>query len=193
MKQTEKKDLILRYLYEKKDDNKEYNLRSILDENQVETSVMEVSRIADDLGMDKFIYLNNLSTKLKKGKITSKGIDYCEADSYTNKGQSIINNYNIINSPQSNIIANSNQVTINQTTHDKAASIINDIKEELIKGESFELEFKREVLECLSEIQNGIANKKAPKFALRSLLSMVGDTSSISGLVLSLVQLLGGG
>lgn len=193
MKQVEKKDVILRYLYAKRDNNQEYNLMSILEESGIETSYVEIARLADDLKADKYIALNDLSSKLKKAKISSKGIDYCEADSYAKKGQSIVNHYNITNSPQANIITGSSQVTINQTQEEKAESIISEIKQKLEEDKSFELKFKEEVLECLGEIQDGIANQKAPKFALRSLISMVGDASSITGLVMSLAQILGGG
>jgi hypothetical protein len=177
-------------LYERRDDNTDYNLKVILEENGVSTNQTEVARLADDLKTDKYIHLKDLSSVLKKARITSKGVDYCEADSYSKRGQSIVNNYHITNSPQANIVVNSSQVEINQTQQDKAESIINEIRDELAK-ESFELEFKKEVLECLTEIQNGISSQKAPKFAIKSLLSLVGNSASISGLALSLAQVFG--
>jgi hypothetical protein len=163
----------------------------ILEENGVSTNQTEVARLADDLKTDKYIHLKDLSSVLKKARITSKGVDYCEADSYSKRGQSIVNNYHITNSPQANIVVNSSQVEINQTQQEKAESIINEMREELAKDESFELEFKKEVLECLTEIQNGISSQKAPKFAIKSLLSFVGNSASISGLALSLAQVFG--
>jgi hypothetical protein len=38
MKQSEKLDIILRYLYERRDDGREYNIAGILAESNVETT-----------------------------------------------------------------------------------------------------------------------------------------------------------
>jgi hypothetical protein len=51
---------------------------------------------------------------------------------------------------------------------------------------------RTEILECLTEIEAGIANQKAPKFAIKSLLGMGSDIASISGLALNLAQLFQG-
>ncbi len=189
MKQSEKKDIILRFLYDRRDENQDYNLKDILESNSVSTNITEVARLADDLSNDKYINLKDLSSILKKARITSKGIDYCEENSYAKKGQSIINNYHIVDSPQANIVVNSSQVTINQTQQKQAESIIREIRDNLQHDKNLEHGFKSEVLECLSEIQEGIENQRAPKFAIRSLLSIVGDTASLSGLALNLAQL----
>ena len=193
MKQAEKKDIILRYLYEKRDDNQDYNLNEILVSQGVETNPTEVARLASDLKKDHYIELKDLSSVLKKARINGKGIDYCESDSYSNKGQGIVYNYHINNSPQANIIVNSNRVSINQKQHDKAESILAEIRKKLLEDESLDLQFKQEVMECLAEIKDGLTNKKAPKYAIKSLLSLVGDTASITGLALSLAKIFGFG
>lgn len=85
MKQSEKLDIILRYLYERKDDNKEYSIADIVTSSGIETNATEIARLAEHLEKDKYITLNNLSSKLKKAKITSKGITYAEGDSYSHR------------------------------------------------------------------------------------------------------------
>ena len=89
MKQSEKLDIILRYLYERRDDRREYNIAEILAESKVDTNPTEISRLALQLRDAKYIDLNNLSSTLKKARITAKGITYCEENSYSHKGQSV--------------------------------------------------------------------------------------------------------
>lgn len=59
MRQVEKKDIILRYLYERRDDGKQYNLHEVLAINDIMTNSLEVARLADDLSKDRFISLND--------------------------------------------------------------------------------------------------------------------------------------
>jgi hypothetical protein len=192
MKQSEKLDVILRYLYERKDDNTEYSIADVLESSGIETNPTEIARLAEHLEKDKYIKLNNLSSKLKKAKITSKGITYAEGDSYSHKGNNIINHYNVVNSPQTNIVVNSNQVSIDQTQYESATEIIKQIRDTISKDESVAVAVRTEILECLTEIESGLDNKKTPKFALKSLLGMGSDIASISGFILNLAQLLSG-
>jgi hypothetical protein len=194
MKQSEMLDVILRYLYERRNSRVEYSIASILEESNIVVDYNEMARLANQLKIDGFIELNVLSQKLKKAKITSKGITYCEEGSYSSKGkgQTVVNNYHIIDSPQANIVVGSSQVTINQEQHDKAENIIREIRETISHDQTVDLFLKKEILECLTEIESGIANKKAPKFAIKSLLGMGSDIASISGLALNLAQLFQG-
>lgn len=183
--------MILRYLYERRDDSQQYSIATILEELGIENNATEVARLADLLSKDKYIHLNDLSSKLKKARITAKGITYCEGSSYAHKGQSVVNHYHIVNSPQANIVVNSSQVEINQKQQDKAQEIINEMREAISRDQVVEIELKKDILECLTEIEAGIANKKTPRFAIKSLLGMGSDIASISGFVLNLAQLFG--
>jgi hypothetical protein len=113
MKQSEKLDIILRYLYERRDDRREYNIVDILSECNVETNYTETNRLAFTLRESKLIDLHQLSSTPMKARITSKGIAYCEEDSYSHKRQSVVNNISIVNSSQASIVVNSSQVEIN--------------------------------------------------------------------------------
>jgi hypothetical protein len=190
MKQSEKLDAILKYLYERRDTRIEYSISSILEELGIATNDAEMARLANQLRTDGHIELNNLSAKLKKAKITSKGIMYSEGDSYTHKGQTVThNNYNIVNSPQANIVAQSTKVTINQTQYDKATEIIKEMREAIGEDKTIDLTQKEEILECLAEIEAGVAAKREPKFAFKSLLSIGSNVASISKLALDLAKL----
>jgi len=192
MKQSEMLDVIMRYLYERRNVRGEFSIAEILKESNIDADENEIGRLANQLRVDKLIELNVLSQKLKKAKITAKGITYCEEDSHAKKGESIVNHYHIVNSPQANLIVHSSQVTINQQQHEKASQIINEIKTVISKDESVTIDLRTEILECLQEIEAGVAAKKAPKFAMKSLLGMGSDIASISGLLLNLAQLFQG-
>lgn len=190
MKQSEKLDLILRYLYDRRDDNKEYSIYQILEDSGIETNVTEVLRISKKLEEDGLIYLHNLSNKLRKAKITSKGVEYCEGDSYSNQGQSVTNNYHIAHNNESTVIINSSQVSINQSDTHKALDIINKIRS-TVEQENVKLDQRREIYECLTEIEESVKRQKSPRFAVKGLISLISDISSVVGLGLSLAQLLG--
>ncbi|WP_421898308.1 hypothetical protein [Marinoscillum sp.] len=186
MMQSEKKDIILKYLYQHKDDGCYYNIEEILTSNSISSNYVEIDRLANDLSLDKLIYLKNLSSKLKKGKISSKGIDYCEKTSYEIEGRSII--YNINNSPQANIVVNSTGTTITQHEIQKANDLIRQINTELEKVD-IEVSARRDINECLAEIVDGLNNQTSPKFAIRSLISLVSDVATISGLAIQLSEI----
>lgn len=188
MKQSEKKDVILKYLYQRRDDGKEYSIKEILESLNVGTSTIEVARLASQLASDKFIDLKDLSTNLKKARITAQGIGYCEGDSYGSKGESIVQNIHITGSPQANVVVNSSRITITQDQHQKAEGIIKEIRKILIEDEAVLVEQKAEILECLTEIESGISNNKFPKFALKGFLTMTSEVASIASLGLSLVD-----
>ena len=148
MKQSEMLDVILRYLYERRNSRVEYSIASILEESNIAVDYNEMARLANQLRVDGFIELNVLSQKLKKAKITSKGITYCEEGSYSNKGkgQTVVNNFHIIDSPQANIVVGSSQVTINQEQHDKAENIIKEIRQTISHDQTVDLFLKKEIL-----------------------------------------------
>lgn len=48
-----------------------------------------------------------------------------------------------------------------------------------------------EILECLNEIQDNLNNNKKPKFAIKALIDLAGDISSIARWVTTLGQATG--
>lgn len=192
MKQSEKLDRILRYLYERRNDNEEYSIAEILAGYEIESNTTEIARLAEYLEKSKYITLNDFSSNLKKARITAKGIAYAEGDLYGHRPNNIIHHYNIVNSPQANIVISSNQVTINQPQYDRAMQLIKQIREVISKDESLPVTNSTEIRECLTEIEACIENKKTLKFAINNLLGIGSDIASIAGLVLELAQVLPG-
>ncbi len=193
MKQSEKLDLILRELYKYKNDGKYYSIGWIFQSLNIPLdSALELNKIAHRLQDDGFIKTmfthNDCSAEL-----TSCGIEYCEENSYTYSGHSIItNNYSIsiINSPNSNIVNQSSNVTITQNIS-QANEAIEKIRETIGTDSTIDKLKATDILECLTEIQNCLKNNQKPKFAIKSLIDITGGISSIASWVTVLGQFAG--
>ncbi|MBJ6118989.1 hypothetical protein JAO76_12345 [Pontibacter sp. BT310] len=182
MKQFEKLDLILRELYKYKNDGKYYSIEHICYSLNIPLdSSLEINKIAHRLKDDGFI---NAMFRLNDcmAELTSYGIEYCEEDSYSYSGHSIItNNYSIsiVNSPNANIVNQSNNVTITQNIGE-VTQAIEKIRETIATDYTIEKERAAEILECLNEIQESVKENKRPKFAIKSLFDMTSGISSIA-------------
>lgn len=193
MKQSEKLDLILRELYKNKNDGRYYSIGFICDNLNIPLdSGIELNNIAHRLENDGFI-----KTMFTRGDcsatLTSHGIEYCEENSYSYSGHSIVtNNYSIsiVNSPNSNIVNQSQNVTISQTT-EQANDAIEKIRETINSDLSIDKNMATEILDCLNEIQESIKTNKKPKFAIKSLLDIAGGISSIASWLTVLGQFAG--
>lgn len=193
MKQSEKLDLILRELYKHKNDGKYYSIGFICQSLNIPLdSVLELNKLAHRLKDDGFIKTmftrNDCSAEL-----TSYGIEYCEEDSYSYSGHSVItNNYSIsiVNSPNSNIVNQSSNVTITQNASE-VHKVIENIRETVATDSSIDKEKATEIIECLNEIQESLKNNKKPKFAIKSLIDLTGGISSIASWITILGQFAG--
>lgn len=191
MKQIEKLDLILKSLYELRFEGF-YSLQEICQDKQLPIEIhSELRMLAKRLESDHFINANYTFDDCL-AQITSYGIEYCEEDSYTYKGKSIItNNYNltITNSPNANIVSNSTDVKIIINNHGEIKNKINQIRDEV---SHLSHEAKEDLLECLEEIETCIDAGKKPKFSFKQLLEIGSNISGIGTLILELSQLIFG-
>lgn len=191
MKQSEKLDLILKFLYEKKFDGFYYDLPGILLDHGIKVNFDEGFALGKRLETDGLVKAIGTKDGMSV-TLTTHGVDYIESDSYTFRGHSIItNHYNIsvTDSTNTSIIQNSSNTTINQS-----ATQINDIVDRIIaklETEKINEDRLKEIKECLYEIKSATENGMKPKFAFRSLLAMTSEFSSIASLVLSLGQMIG--
>lgn len=193
MKQSEKLDLILRDLYKYKNDGKNYSIGNICQTLNIPIdSDLELNKLAHRLKKDG--YINALFTHNDcLAELTSYGIEYCEGDSYSYSGHSIItNNYSIsiTNSPNSNIVSQSTSVIITQNIS-QASQAVEKIIEAIAVDDSIDKQKASEILECLTEIQSSLINNQKPKFAIKSLIDMAGGISSISSWITILGQFAG--
>lgn len=193
MKQSEKLDLILRELYKYKNNGKYYYIGQICQSLDIPIdSVLEINKLSHRLKDDGFI--NAMFTHNDcSAELTSYGIEYCEEDSYSYSGYSVItNNYSIsiANSPNANIVSQSSNITITQNTGE-ANIAIEKIREAVSTDSSMERTKAEEILECLNEIQDCMRSNQKPKYAIKSLIDIAGGISSISAWILVLGQYAG--
>ena len=191
MKQSEKLDLILRELYKYKNESRFYSFKEIFETINISfDSVNELVRLGERLEANGFI--NAIITNGDcSGKLTSYGIEYCEEDSYSYSGHSVVtNNYSIFNSPNANIVSQSSIVTINQNVSNVNESI-EKIREAVMADATIDRDKAGEILDCLNEIQEAIKNNQKPKFAIKSLLDIAGGISSIASWITTLGQFAG--
>lgn len=90
----------------------------------------------------------------------------------------------------SNVVSQSQDVTINQT-NSEISNTIENIKREILKDTTVDEAKTKEILDCLNEIQESIKNNKVPKYAIRSLIDLTGSISSISSWTMTLGQYAG--
>jgi low affinity Fe/Cu permease len=190
MKQLEKLDLILRELYKYKNNGGYYSIKDICEEANIPIdSDLEINKLAhrlkDDGLIEPLFTFNDASATL-----SSYGIDYCEGDSYSYSGHSVItNNYSvsIVNSPNSNIINQSSNTQINQNISN-INETIESIREHITSDTTIEKTKASEILECLNEIQEAIKNGQKPKYSIKSLLDVGSGISSIGAWLTTLAQ-----
>ncbi len=194
MKQSTKLDLILKELYKYKNDGYLYSIASICDELNIPLdSLMEVRSLATRL-RDAGLINGQFKLHDFSAQLTSHGIDYCEEDSYTYSGHSIVNNnYNnisITNSPNTNIVNNSSNVEISSSINEVSESI-ERIFEVLVTDNTIDESKLTEISECLKEIQESLKNNQKPKFAIKSLIEIASGISSIGSWITVLGQFAG--
>lgn len=191
MKQSEKLDLILRELYKHKHDGKYYYLSQICKELNIAVAPnTEIPTLGHRLKSDMLINASFRQNDVA-ACLTTYGIDYCEQDSYTYRGHSIITstyNINVTNSPNANVVSNSSNVSISITNHDGIRNKINQIKDVVDKipdGLN-----KQEFLECLEEVETSIEAGKKPKYSFSSLTDIAGGLAGVGSLVIELGKLI---
>ncbi|MHA8061420.1 hypothetical protein PQG22_09105 [Aquirufa beregesia] len=190
MKQSEKLDLILRELYNYKNDGRYYSIGWICETLNIPVdSIYELSNLTRRLNDDGYIN-PSFSYDEYSAQLNSYGIEYCEENSYTYSGHSIItNNYSIsiVNSPNSNIVNQSSNISISQTIND-ASQTVEKIRDLVALDTTIDKKKATEILDCLNEIQDNLNNNRIPKFAIKSLIELASDISTISSWVMLLGQ-----
>jgi len=192
MKQSEKLDIILKGLYEYRFDGKCYSITEILNNYNVNTTFDEVFALAKKLERDSHIKLLGQHNDVL-GSITTEGVAYVEDDSYSISGSPITNNHytiSIVNSPNSNLISQSSNISIEQNFGD-IEQTINNIRKTVQEDNNIDKDIMKDILECLKEIDESIKNGNKPKFAIKSLLDITAGIASIASWVTVLGQFAG--
>ena len=189
MKQVEKLDRILRYLYERRFDGKMYLLQNIVAEISLPVEgkneiIMLGKRLKDDHVVDAI----PLSLGRLHMKINTYGVDYCEERSYESASQPLVHTtINITNSQH--VALNSNSAGATASSNGKGSILADRIMEEGQKDASLTPEDQRALKELLEEYKTCIAQGASPKVQVDALISRFGNLASIGSLILSLGQM----
>ncbi len=189
MKQSEKLDLILKGLYEHKDDGLLWSIEGICELYAIPFEPYdEIRRLAHRLQDEKLIRAQFTKSDTS-AQLTSYGIEYVEEDSFSNKGHSIITNtYNISNSPNASIVTHSTNVTITNNNIDEVKRLMQDLREMVIDNALVTNQSQIDIMECLDEINTSIEAKKKPRFALDRLIEITSGLAGIGSFAIALKE-----
>jgi len=113
--------------------------------------------------------------------------------SYTNmqteKDKSI--NINVTESTNVNIVTQSEKINIGSEKKVELKNLFDEFLQALNIDKSIQDEKKQEILECVSEIKDKVAeNKKVPKFTAKSFLDMTSKFASIGSFAANIIRLI---
>ncbi len=191
--EVEKLDMILRYLYDRRNEDKEYEIREILQDLEIHTSVKEAFRLANRLAEVGVADI----TRMQAGhflQISSPGIEYCQKRSFTQPNRSIISmqNFsgNFFNSQLMTAGDSVNNSSQQMGANDEVANLIQRIREVL--RQEAEEEQRQDLEEYLQDVEKKVHNReKVPKLQWNALLQNSANLASTGTLMLELAQLLG--
>ena len=194
MKQSEKLDLILKFFYERRYNGLiEYNyniLNKIIPISNDQELYLLIKRLQSDGYLKTFMFEGNGGGLVE---ITSYGIEYCEEDSYSYSGYSIItNNYNttITDSSGVSVVNSSTNVNVTISNIGEINNKFHELIEKVKSSNEVSKVEKAEILECITEIQESLSLDKKPKFAFKSLLEMTNNFAGIGSLALEISKIL---
>lgn len=194
MKQSEKLDLVLKWLYARRHERHNTLLKRIMEELNIYESREDEDRIATRLHSDGLARAERMAAGTLL-TITSEGVEYCEESSYSKPGFSLTT-FNIGTVHSSNFLNNTGSIsgsTINQSLKQDNAvgEIISKIKQALPTEASLSSTEKEEILNRLDEIEEKLsAQKQVRKHNITDLLSVAANSAQVMGFVIQLGQVL---
>jgi hypothetical protein len=195
MEQVEKLDLILKALYSRRASAHDEYLQDICEQEHIPlVSRNELHKLTERLESDNLIECTYIQAGIY-AELTSYGIEYCEENSYSLKGHSIINNnYNltITNSPNANIVSASTSVNIQSNSYSDLKSKFDEFKKIVINDSVIGESQKAEIIECLTEVEDAVDAGKKPKFSFKQLSEQASNVAGVSSLLLQIAQIIFG-
>lgn len=193
MKQSEKLDLILKSFYDHRFDGmQEFStthfgkLMPLANERELDVLI---KRLQADGYLKTYLFEENGGI----GQITSRGIEYCEEDSYSYRGSSLVTNnysFSVNNSSGISIVNASKNVNINISNINDINNKIEDLLKAVNASTIISESIKLEIIECVDEIKTSLASDKKPKYSFKSLLEMTSNLAGIGSLVAEIGKLI---
>lgn len=191
MKQVEKLDRILRYLYEHRHEEQRVPLDGVVKELGMPiVSPAEVSDLGKRLVDDGVVDALRITLGRYMLRLNSRGVDYCEGRSYESASQPAVQTttINITNSQQ--VALNNNSAGATASNHGDAAVLAGRILQEAQKDPTLtsgDIEQLKGLLEAITE---GLANGRSPRSKGEELINRYGSIASIGGLITSFAQMM---
>jgi len=187
MKQQEKLDLILRALYEKRDDGYLYPIEMLMKENDIPFSGQrEINRLEQRLIDERLVRHQFNAGSPYRHTISGLGVDFVENNSFTSAlNKSILNTTNVlvVNSPNTSV-KTANKVVLNTFDPQEFRRQF-----ELIIAKLSELEkISQENLNSLNELAEAILKSPSNDQYKTEFLSILGNAASIAGLIIPFVD-----
>jgi hypothetical protein len=187
MKHKEKLDKVLYLIYPHRYSGSQYLISEIMSEGGITYDDNEPRVIAKRLQEDGLIkaiftfdgaYVN----------LTSRGIEYCEEESYSYPEKAVINLFSINNSPNTSIVVG-NENVVNYNNKEEVQKIIEDLKLQISNNTELTETIVAEIGECLDEIDAKVENKtKIPRILLKGLLSTTADLTTVYPAIKTLIE-----
>lgn len=189
MNHKEKLDKVLYLLYPIRYSGSQPMITQVLIDGNIDFEADEPRIIAERLDQDGLIKAS-FTNDGAFVKLTSRGIEYCEQESYSTPNTPVINLFNISNSTNTSIqIGDKNKVIYNYT--EQINEKIEELRNQINNNTELTEVMVREIGECLDELDDKInSKKKIPKLLITGLLSTTADIGTIYPYVKSLVEFL---
>ena len=151
----------------------------------------ELYKLSERLENDNYIECNYIQACIFAA-LTSYGVEYCEEDSYSFKGHSIVNNnyYTISHSPFANIVSASNGVSIQANNYGELRNRFTELKEAVSKDTNVTALQKAEIIDCIKEVQESVDAGNKPKFSYKQLTELASNISGVSSLLIQIGQMI---
>ena len=185
MKESEKRDIVLRGLYELRNTN----IKSSPTRFLPDLSEEESRRIVEGLDNKGLVTVIPISNRRYLMKINSDGVDYCEEDSFSRQGTPIVLFTNIVVSDSSNIviqIGDQSQINFNKT--EEILNHILNIRQEMPKLEMSQSQ-AHIIIEKLGELESLIITKQNPPAGFWEWLGRIDSASSLGTMLITLFRM----
>lgn len=140
-------------------------------------------------------YIERPGNISKAVRLTSYGVDYCESDSYTYSGRSVItNNYNLTISNSPNAVLNNqspNSLIISQSSAE-IHKILEQISEALKNDLTIDSGTKSIIQSSITEMDAEVKAGQITKNSLKKFLDKSSKVSSIGSFIINLIRLISG-
>lgn len=99
---------------------------------------------------------------------------------------------NISDSSGVNVVSSSENVTISQVQKQSASDVIKRMQDELAKTSEISQEIREDIFAALTDFEKQLnENREIKRYSFKSLLGLTSDIASLTGLAISLGQILG--